>query len=125
MSGYGGEKTVSNGPLLILLSTTWTCLSFNRRVYTIESIDARQTYYTLLFRTKSIEKSILDRHCMLVRSWKVRCTLTSIFTLLPVDLEENVYLILVGSVVVLVSAILAVILLPRYIQATLPTNQTK
>ena len=62
---------------------------------------------------------------MLVRSWKVRCTLTSIFTLLPVDLEENVYLILVGSVVVLVSAILAVILLPRYIQATLPTNQTK
>lgn len=64
-----------------------------------------------------------NRHFIILRSWRMLCLITSIFTLLPVELEENVWLIVAGGVLIVMSAVLAVILVPRYIHAALPTNQ--
>jgi phosphatidylinositol glycan class N len=70
-----------------------------------------------------MDADFVERHHVLLRSWKFLCVITSIFTLLPVELEENAYLILFGSLLIICSALVGIIVLPRYINAALPLNQ--
>lgn len=64
-----------------------------------------------------------ERHSSILKSWRALCFITSIFTLLPVELEENVILIVAGGVLIVLSGVLAIILVPRYIQAALPSSR--
>lgn len=40
----------------------------------------------------TMPKAFIDRHFVVLRSWRVACLITSVFTLLPVELEEDTLL---------------------------------
>jgi phosphatidylinositol glycan class N len=71
----------------------------------------------------TLDSDFVKRHHVLLRNWKMLCLITSIFTLLPVELEENAYLILLGSLLVICSALVGIAILPKYVNAALPSNQ--
>jgi GPI ethanolamine phosphate transferase 1 len=70
----------------------------------------------------ALEREFTDRHSILLRSWKALCFFTSFFTVLPVDLEEQIELIMLGGCLIIISGFVALIVLPRYIRAALPSN---
>ena len=68
----------------------------------------------------TMEEEFRNRHYIMLRSWKVVCLATSVFTLLSVDHEESFILIATGAFLIISTTILAVILIPRYVAASLP-----
>ncbi|KAJ3311978.1 Glycosyl phosphatidyl inositol anchor synthesis [Boothiomyces sp. JEL0838] len=66
-----------------------------------------------------------NRHLHLINFWRLLSATTCVFTLLPVELEENITLILFGGYFIVASALVALLVVPRYINASLPFDYDK
>ncbi|KAI8897625.1 Phosphatidylinositolglycan class N-domain-containing protein [Globomyces pollinis-pini] len=73
----------------------------------------------------TLNKEFCERHCSILRTWRLVTVVTSVFTLLPVELEENIILVIFGGSLIVITGILAVIVVPRYINAALPLAEKR
>ncbi|KAJ3271888.1 Glycosyl phosphatidyl inositol anchor synthesis [Terramyces sp. JEL0728] len=81
------------------------------------------TFYLLLMGflwPLSMKLEFRNRHTHLINFWRLLCSTTCIFTLLPVEVEENRTFILLGGYFIIASALLALLVIPRFINASLP-----
>lgn len=91
---------------------------FDRRVLTVWLILAGIIWpisMSLEFRT---------RHWSTVLAWVLSCFCTSVFTMLPVELEEDLPLICAGAFMIIVSGVLAIMMLPYIIKEGLPITKS-
>ncbi|KAL5038050.1 Glycosyl phosphatidyl inositol anchor synthesis, variant 2 [Batrachochytrium dendrobatidis] len=61
------------------------------------------------------------RHGKLVLAWRIASICTSVFTLLPVEVEQDIRLVLLGGALVFLSGVAALNLIPQYTAVQLPT----
>ncbi|KAI8908971.1 Phosphatidylinositolglycan class N-domain-containing protein [Gorgonomyces haynaldii] len=69
----------------------------------------------------TMPKEFKKRHATLVNLWRLVSLLCSVFTVLPVDMEESSWMIGLGGFLIILSGIAALYLLPQYTQS-LPSN---
>ncbi|KAH9259862.1 hypothetical protein BASA82_001177 [Batrachochytrium salamandrivorans] len=65
------------------------------------------------------------RHSNLVLAWRITSISTSVFTLLPVEVTQDIRLVLLGGTLVFLSGLAALYLIPKYTATALPSTQSR
>ncbi|KAI8930390.1 Phosphatidylinositolglycan class N-domain-containing protein [Entophlyctis helioformis] len=73
----------------------------------------------------SMPKLFRERHRTLVIFWRLATVATSVFTVLPIDVDENVLLVILGGFCVLLSGFAALYLIPKYTASQLPVTRSR
>ncbi|KAJ3287053.1 Glycosyl phosphatidyl inositol anchor synthesis [Rhizoclosmatium sp. JEL0117] len=66
--------------------------------------------------------SFQNKNWRMILFWRTACIVTSVFTLLPVELGEDMRLVSLGGVLILISGAIAAYLLPKYAPTKLPVS---